>query len=134
MKSTTQQMQKAYKIILTTFLLSVFILSTTKVIFAQQNNSTDIQEELKIQLQIRPRAELRNGVFTPILQGEQPAAFISQRNRLGLIYSKGNQITTSITLQMLNVWGNDAQVQQTANNVSLFEAWVQMALSKKNAN
>ena len=131
MKSTTQQMQKAYKIILTTILLSVFILSTTKVIFAQQNNSTDIQEELKIQLQIRPRAELRNGVFTPILQGEQPAAFISQRNRLGLIYSKGNQITTSITLQMLNVWGNDAQVQQTANNVSLFEAWVQMALSKK---
>ncbi len=89
-----------------------------------------MEEELKLQLQIRPRAEFRNGVFTPILNGQQPAAFVSQRNRLGLVYTKGEKLSAGLTMQMLNVWGNDPQVQQTANNISLFEAWAQIALSK----
>ncbi len=109
------------------FCLHILLAST---IFAQQNKPAGDVEELKLQLQIRPRAEFRNGVFTPILNGQKPAAFVSQRNRLGLIYNKGEKLSAGLTMQMLNVWGHDPQVQQTANNISLFEAWAQIAFSK----
>ena len=108
---------------------SYFILFTT-TLFAQKKNLFSGEEELKLQLQIRPRAEFRNGVFTPILQGQKPATFVSQRNRLGLLYTKEKIFSIGLTMQMLNVWGNDPQVQQTANNISLFEAWAQIALAK----
>lgn len=108
-------------------LLGNFILFAT-TLFAQPANS-ESNEELKLQLQIRPRAEFRNGVFTPLLTGQQPAAFVSQRNRLGLLYTKEKLFSAGLTLQMLNVWGNDPQVQQTASNISLFEAWGKIRLA-----
>jgi len=111
-------------------ILHCLLITATTGVIAQESNPSNTQEELKLQLQIRPRAEFRNGVFTPILDGQEPAAFVSQRNRLGLVYSKGQKLSVGLTMQMLNVWGNDPQIQQTANNVSLFEAWAQIALSK----
>lgn len=87
------------------------------------------EESLSFQLQVRPRAELRNGVFTPILDGQKAASFISQRNRIGLNYSRLEKLTTQFSIQMNNVWGNDPQIQVSANNISLFEAWAQLSLA-----
>ncbi len=93
-------------------------------------NTETANEELKLTFQVRPRCEVRNGLYTPILITQQPGIFVSQRNRIGLNYSKDNLITVGLTMQVINVWGNDAQVQQTANTVSLFEAWAQLQVCK----
>jgi Alginate export len=94
-------------------------------VFAQDT----LGEELKINLQIRPRAEFRNGLFTPILKGQDPASFIGQRSRIGFNYSKDNKLKVGLTTQVVTTWGNDPQVQATANDVSLFEAWAQLYFS-----
>jgi hypothetical protein len=109
-------------------------LSTTKVLFvlisifyssaalAQQEQN----EELKLNIQLRPRSELRNGLFTPILDGQKPAAFVSQRSRIGFTYSKNKKLIIGLSTQVVTTWGNDPQVQTTANDVSLYEAWAQI--------
>lgn len=106
------------------------MVSNSYVLFAQDNLAEGTNGLLKMDFQIRPRAEFRNGVFSPILVNDEPAKFVSQRNRLGFGYSKNKQFETYINLQILNVWGNDPQVQQTANTVSLFEAWARINLTK----
>lgn len=102
------------------FLLLIFFGSFT--VSAQDEPN----EELKINIQLRPRAEFRNGLFTPILEGQKPASFIAQRSRIGLTYSKNQKLKMGISTQVVNTWGNDPQVQVTANNVSLYEAWAQL--------
>ncbi|MFA6946273.1 MAG: alginate export family protein [Pedobacter sp.] len=88
------------------------------------------EEQLKLSIQLRPRAEVRNGLFTPQLSTQNLAAFISQRNRIGLNYSKGNKITVGLQLQVINVWGKDPQIQQSSNDLSLYEAWAQLFLQR----
>ncbi len=100
-------------------LFSIFILGSPSLL-AQNKN-----EELKLNIQLRPRAEFRNGLFTPILKGQQPAAFVAQRSRLGLIYSKNQKLKIGLSTQVVTTWGNDPQVQTTANDISLYEAWAQ---------
>ena len=82
-------------------------------------------EELKLNIQLRPRAEMRNGLFTPILNGQKPAVFVAQRSRVGFTYSKNQKLKIGLSAQVVNTWGNDPQVQLTANNISLYEAWGQ---------
>ena len=100
--------------------LAIFALCNQNV-FAQNEN-----EELKINIQLRPRAEIRNGLFTPILDGQKPATFVAQRSRIGFTYAKNNKLKIGLSTQVVTVWGNDAQVQTTANDVSLYEAWAQV--------
>jgi Alginate export len=102
-------------------LITVFAQST---LFAQKD-----QEELKINIQLRPRAEFRNGLFTPILEGQKPASFVAQRSRIGLTYSKNQKLKMGISTQVVHTWGNDPQVQTTANDISLYEAWGQLHFS-----
>jgi hypothetical protein len=101
--------------------ITVFSHSTS---FAQKE-----QEDLKINIQLRPRAEFRNGLFTPILEGQKPASFVVQRSRIGLTYSKNQKLKMGISTQVVNTWGNDPQVQTTANDISLYEAWAQLYFS-----
>jgi hypothetical protein len=102
------------------FILMNIFCSVT--LLAQQEQS----EELKINIQLRPRAEFRNGLFTPILEGQKPASFVAQRSRIGLNYSKNQKLRIGLSTQVVTTWGNDPQVQFTANNVSLYEAWAQL--------
>jgi hypothetical protein len=94
-------------------------------LLAQQEQS----EELKIYIQFRPRAEFRNGLFTPILEGQKPASFVAQRSRIGLNYSRSDKLKIGLSTQVVTTWGNDPQVQFSANNVSLYEAWAQLYFS-----
>jgi hypothetical protein len=91
-------------------------------LFAQQEQD----EELKMNIQLRPRAEFRNGLFTPILEGQKPASFIAQRSRIGLLYSKNEKLKMGLSTQIVTTWGNDPQVQTTASEMSLYEAWAQI--------
>ncbi|MEO9209730.1 MAG: alginate export family protein [Ginsengibacter sp.] len=101
-----------------------FILGNNYQVQAQDRK--DNKEELSIQLQLRPRAEIRNGLFTPILEGQKAASFIAQRSRISLLYSKNQHLKMGFSTQMVNTWGNDPQVQPTANDVSVYEAWAQL--------
>jgi hypothetical protein len=102
------------------------VLLPIMMFFAGHLAAQNDNEELRINLQLRPRAEFRNGLFTPILEGQQPATFISQRSRIGFTYSKDEKLKIGLTTEVVNVWGNDPQVQPTANDISLFEAWAQL--------
>lgn len=119
-------MKRNYRFLLVNAFFSVIILSATTLIAQDQNT-----EELKFSIQLRPRAEIRNGLFTPILKEQKPAAFISQRSRLGLTYSKNPYLKMGLSTQVVSTWGNDAQVQTTANDISLYEAWAQLFFSKE---
>ena len=104
---------------------TVFIFLTifcSHSLLAQQEQS----EALKMTIQLRPRAEFRNGLFTPILEGQKPASFIAQRSRIGLLYSKNEKLKIGLSTQVVTTWGNDPQVQTTASEMSLYEAWAQM--------
>lgn len=103
-----------------TFLFISIITLYTPALFAQNQN-----EELRVNIQLRPRAEFRNGLFTPILKGQKPAAFVAQRSRIGLTYSKDQKLKIGLSTQVVTIWGNDPQVQTAANEVSLYEAWAQ---------
>lgn len=115
MKSSLQKQRFACAIL---FAMMIFC---SHSLLAQNEN-----EELRMNLQLRPRAEFRNGLFTPILEGQQPAAFIAQRSRAGITYSKNEKLKIGLTTQVVTTWGNDPQVQTTANNISLYEAWAQV--------
>jgi len=114
-------------IIKTTGLFLALYIFCTGQLFAQQES----QEELKINFQIRPRAEIRNGLYTPILEGQKPASFIAQRSRVGLMYAKDQRLRIGFSAQGVTTWGNDPQVQLTANDISLYEAWAQFYFSKE---
>lgn len=107
--------------LLTGILFFTILLLSAGNLLAQKDS-----EEVRLNIQLRPRAEFRNGLFTPILEGQKPATFISQRSRIGFTYAKNNKLKIGISTQVATVWGNDAQVQTTANDVSLYEAWAQL--------
>lgn len=107
------------------FFISTLLFFSSFISFGQQEQN----EELKINIQLRPRAEFRNGLFTPVLEGQKPAFFVAQRSRVGIAYSKNNKLKIGLSAQVVNTWGNDAQVQFTANDISLYEAWAQLYFS-----
>ena len=108
-----------------------FILSTLFIFISDFYSSALLaqqvqNEELKLNIQLRPRAEFRNGLFTPILEGQKPASFVAQRSRIGLTYSKNQKLVIGLSTQVVTTWGNDPQVQTTANDISLYEAWAKL--------
>lgn len=107
--------------LITAFLFFSITIFFTPSLFAQTEN-----EELKLNVQLRPRAEFRNGLFTPILEEQKPAFFVAQRSRIGLTYSKNQKLKIGLSTQVVTTWGNDPQVQPKANDVSLYEAWAQL--------
>lgn len=108
-------------------LIIIFLLiGPLNILMAQQSSGE--KETLKLNVQLRPRAEFRNGVFTPLLTTQDPASFISQRNRIGLNYQRGNKISLGVQIQSVNVWGKDPQVQQSANEINLYQAWAELYL------
>src|SRR3569623_1859626 len=97
--------------LLTTILFFTILLLSNGNLLAQKDS-----EEVRLNIQLRPRAEFRNGLFTPNLEGQKPATFISQRSRIGFTYAKNNKLKIGLSTQVATVWGNDAQVQSTAND------------------
>lgn len=82
-----------------------------------------VNAQLNLNGEIRPRTELRYGYKTLPIQGQEPAFLISQRVRFGAIYKKNN-LETKLTLQNASIWGDE-------QNVIFYEAWVKYHLSAK---
>lgn len=99
------------KIILKRHQLFSALLFLATIIFSNNHLFAQNEEqELKLNIQLRPRAEFRNGLFTPILEGLKSAAFVAHRSRIGFTYTKNQKLKIGLSTQVVNAWGNDAQV------------------------
>lgn len=80
-------------------------------------------QEFTVDMEIRPRLEIRNGFKTPILEGQDPAAFVEQRSRVALNFSDA-PVSMRLVMQDVRIWGNHSQIYKTDANLSnVYEAW-----------
>ncbi|KAB2893249.1 MAG: alginate export family protein [Flavobacteriales bacterium] len=88
------------------------------------------ENRFRAQVQLRPRAEYRDGAFRPLAEGESPAALITQRSRLVLTYHYKDLLTLQLSPQNVTLWGQDPLTQGAGggNSVSFFEAWAELNL------
>ncbi|MDH6358372.1 alginate export family protein [Parabacteroides sp. PF5-9] len=101
------------------FTLSVFLF-TIPFCYGQSQ-----EHETSFAVQIRPRAEYRNGALMPRDEGESAASFINNRARLSLNYKRSNLLTLKLSAQHVGVWGQDPQIDKNGRFI-LNEAWARL--------
>lgn len=123
MDKTTQLIR-----LLAIFLLPGVLLPTT--VSAQKEEQT--KNEVSLSVQLRPRAEYRNGAYRPLQEGEAPAILINNRFRLNLDYNHSDLLKFHASLQNVNIWGqsNQVQISDPSGGMSVFEAYGDIKLGK----
>lgn len=90
--------------------------------------ATTSYAQLKIDAEIRPRAEYRHGFKTLIADNEDAALFVSQRTRLNTTYSI-DRLNFFLSIQDVRVWGDVPQLNiADANGLGLHQAWAEIFL------
>ncbi|WP_294592745.1 alginate export family protein [uncultured Bacteroides sp.] len=82
------------------------------------------ENEFTMSMQIRPRAEYRNGSLFPRNEGDEAASFINNRARLSMEY-KRSDLSMKISAQHVGVWGQDPQID-TNGRFIMNEAWAKL--------
>ena len=82
------------------------------------------ENEFTMSMQIRPRAEYRNGALFPRSEGDEAASFINNRARLSMEY-KRSDLSMKISAQHVGVWGQDPQID-TNGRFIMNEAWAKL--------
>lgn len=90
---------------------------------AQDNNQTK-DNQFAISVQIRPRAEYRNGSLSPRAAGQEAAAFINNRARISMEYGR-EKLSMKLSAQHVGVWGQDPQIDKNGRFI-LNEAWAKL--------
>lgn len=104
---------------------SGLLLVSSMWMMADENEASEEKENtFSMSAQIRPRAEYRNGVLNPRLEGQEPAGFINNRARLSLNYEREN-LSIAFSAQHVGVWGQDPQIDKNGRFI-LNEAWAQL--------
>lgn len=104
------------------FTVLILLISSFPIyIFSQDNH-------LSAQMQLRPRAEYRNGALIPRSSGDEAAAFITNRTRLTLNYHSPG-LRMGVSVQNAGVWGQEPPVSRNAN-LGIYEAWAQLSTDK----
>lgn len=86
-------------------------------------SQTSYAQEFEANMQLRPRFELRNGYKAPLLDNQNPAAFVSQRSRLNLNFKK-DKLDVKLSLQNVATWGDvPTSTPKSKNGVAIYEAW-----------
>ena len=81
--------------------------------------------QFSVNLQLRPRAEYRNGYKTPLNEDDKSAAFINQRARLSMEYQREG-LSAGLSLQNVSVWGEYPISNAGKSNTVVNEAWAQL--------
>lgn len=90
---------------------------------------TVVSAQLKIDTEIRPRAEYRHGFKTLFPDNTDAALFVSQRTRLNTSY-KIEKLKLYVSLQDVRVWGDVPQLNTSDNNgLSIHQAWGEIFLN-----
>ena len=80
-------------------------------------------QEFEANIQLRPRFELRNGYKAPLLDNQNPAAFVSQRSRLNLNF-KHEKLDVKLSIQNVATWGDvPTSTPKNKNGIAIYEAW-----------
>ncbi len=93
-----------------------------------QDNAGD--KQVSMDLDFRPRAELRNGYQQLPNDTTRASFFINQRVRLGLNYQVEKHFGFRFSIQDLRVWGQQDPRSTTPSTLQVFEAWVEPYLYK----
>ncbi|WP_431165088.1 alginate export family protein [Tenacibaculum halocynthiae] len=103
-----------------TYLSSILLLFITTLSYSQ----------LKIDAELRPRAEYRHGFKTLFPNDVNAAMFVSQRTRLNTSFSM-DKLNFYISFQDVRVWGDVPQLNiADANGLSLQQAWAEILLDR----
>ena len=86
--------------------------------------TSEKENEFTMSMQIRPRAEYRNGALFPRNEGDEAASFINNRARLSMEY-KRSDLSMKISAQHVGVWGQDPQID-TNGRFIMNEAWAKL--------
>lgn len=84
-----------------TVYLALGLLLLPGMLWAQ---GSEKENEFTMSMQIRPRAEYRNGAQLPRFEGDKAASFINNRARLSMEY-KRSDLSMKISAQHVGVWG-----------------------------
>ena len=90
-------------------------------------------QELKADVQIRPRYEYTNGFGTLLTPATSHTSFIGQRSRLNLNYGDA-KLKVKMSLQNVRTWGNVNTLGNTSsdkNGIALFEGWAEYSFDDK---
>ena len=103
--------------------LSSFILGLLLCIpvFSQSEGKDN---DFSLGVQIRPRAEYRNGAISPHADGADAAGFINSRSRISMDF-KREKLAIGVSAQHVGVWGQDPQIDKNGRFM-LNEAWVNL--------
>jgi len=83
----------------------------------------NVNAQLKIDAELRPRFEYRHGFKTLFPDNTDPAAFVSQRTRLNAGF-KNEKLNFYLSLQDVRVWGDVPQLNTSdSNGLSIHQAW-----------
>ena len=86
-------------------------------------SQTSYAQEFEANIQLRSRFEMRNGYKNPLSDGQNPAAFVSQRSRLNLNFTK-DKLDVKLSLQNVAAWGDvPTSTPKSKNGVAIYEAW-----------
>ena len=91
----------------------------------QQNNLPD--KRIRIDMELRPRTEYRNGYSQIPNDTTVGTTFTNQRTRLGFNFTWDNRIAFQLTVQDARVWGS-IDPRSQSGTISLFEAYAEPTL------
>lgn len=87
--------------------------------------------QLELTGQYKARADYSNGFQQPLMSDQEPGFFISQRARIGAIYSH-EKFKFEFSAQDVRTWGNTSHLTIDDNGLlSIYEANVSLFLNKK---
>jgi hypothetical protein len=94
----------------------------------------NLKAQFTVDVQLRNRFELRDGYQKLALEGSTPAAFMTQRTRIGFGYNSEN-IKIKITPQDVRVWGDDVNMGLGGSNgndasLDLYEGFAEIKISE----
>jgi len=99
--------------------------------------STSLKAQLTIDAQYRNRFELRQGYQKLASEGQNAAAFISQRTRISFTY-KTDGLLLKFAPQDVRIWGDEQHASNTGvfgdqASLDLFEAYAELQLGKRSS-
>jgi len=98
--------------------------------FSIKQQSILPDKKLRIDAEIRPRTEYRNGYQHLRNDSSSAAFFTNQRFRIGLNYIYDNRFSVQFSVQDLRVWGQQ-DPRSTAATLQVFEGWIEPFITDK---
>ncbi|MCF8364355.1 MAG: alginate export family protein [Bacteroidales bacterium] len=96
---------------------------------------TAVEAQFSISAQLRPRAEMDNGVSSPRNDTGNTQYYISQRSRINLDYN-ADKFQMRFSLQDVRIWGNgdiysSTGIFSSTNSMDIYEAWFKIKFGTK---